>query len=357
MKSICFEGRVALQNIRTSRSWGPIVTFFAVAALLAGCGQSEKYPEAYGLYAWDGKAWLAIGKAQKTIELDFPADAKFLVHEKDVGRVSKSFAIYQQVFVRSIISQNPEGGNRVVKPHNAWDVNEALVVEGRFSPVKDKPEMVVWAPAKKLVAGVYQPRIEGTPQDSFFVSKAEILGSKVSANPHCVDLVKTTAWGIPMGIPDEFKACAATDKAAMVPKALSEVSALVRQSGTRLPESGRAALTILAEGASNPNLRISGANSLLSIAAQSGFEDVIQALLARGADINAKEDDGSPLYWAIDAGQHSAVLLLISRGADVNHTKSGGFKPMDLVSQMDESNPRTKEVIAALKAKGAVASR
>lgn len=95
------------------------------------------------------------------------------------------------------------------------------------------------------------------------------------------------------------------------------------------------------------------AGSLLSIAAQSGYVDLIESLLARGADINSF-NDGTPLYWSIVSRQPEAALSLIKRGAEVNRPKSGGWTPLDAAnSEMDSQDPRTKEVISALIARGA----
>lgn len=103
----------------------------------------------------------------------------------------------------------------------------------------------------------------------------------------------------------------------------------------------------------NPNVRI-GAYSLLSVAAQNGYKDVVESLLARGVDIDSKSDDGTPLYWAIANKQSAMALYLIESGADVNREKSGGWLPLNVAeSELDLQDPLTKDVIAALIRKGA----
>jgi len=59
-------------------------------------------------------------------------------------------------------------------------------------------------------------------------------------------------------------------------------------------------------------------------AAQEGREDVVQDMLAKGADINAQNDSGeSALFIAVKEGHAKVIGTLLGKGADVN-TKSIG---------------------------------
>jgi ankyrin repeat domain-containing protein 50 len=54
-------------------------------------------------------------------------------------------------------------------------------------------------------------------------------------------------------------------------------------------------------------------------AAVGGHEAVVRLLVDRGADVNAKDNEGwTALYWAAVGGHEAVVRLLVDRGADVN---------------------------------------
>ncbi|MDP1609677.1 MAG: ankyrin repeat domain-containing protein [Sulfuritalea sp.] len=329
------------------------------ALVITACGPSEKYPEVYGLYAWNGTAWIPVGKAKATIELDLPGETKFLIHYKAINEVSESFRLVRKVYIRNLISQYPDGTGRVVKPYKMWAVkssasDEGWVVQGfgeidgRFSPVKNHPEMVTWAPSEKLSAGVYVPAIKGDHQETVTVVGQAVLPNIEGSN-FCYDRI----FSLARGVGTKYTPCAEIDKNEQeLPAALSELDALISQHGLSLPESGRGVLKRIVDSGGNPNLRVRF-QSLLSIAAQSEFIDLIELLLARGADINGRGDDGTPLYWAVAAGKVSVALLLVKKGANVNLPRSDGLTPIDVIAYLDKSDPRVKELVTALREKGA----
>ena len=61
----------------------------------------------------------------------------------------------------------------------------------------------------------------------------------------------------------------------------------------------------------------------LLMASQFGHVDVVQALLAKGADVNAKDSRGlTALMMASQFGHVDVVQALIAKGADVNAQES-----------------------------------
>lgn len=70
-------------------------------------------------------------------------------------------------------------------------------------------------------------------------------------------------------------------------------------------------------------------NNALSVAAFSGDMAEVEALIAKGADVNAKdENDRTPLSWAAYYDKREVVELLISKGADVNAKDNVGMTPL-----------------------------
>jgi ankyrin repeat protein len=95
---------------------------------------------------------------------------------------------------------------------------------------------------------------------------------------------------------------------------------------------GNAAIAerLLIAGA-DPNTAIAGGETVLMTAARTGAVDVLKALLARGADVRAKESSKgqTALMWASAENNAAAVRLLIAAGADVHERSRGGaFTPL-----------------------------
>ena len=60
---------------------------------------------------------------------------------------------------------------------------------------------------------------------------------------------------------------------------------------------------------------------------------ITELLIAKGADVNAKDDDGRiPLLYAAEGGYNEIVKLLIDKGADVNVKDKRGLTPLHWVS-------------------------
>ncbi|KAA0166638.1 hypothetical protein FNF27_07469 [Cafeteria roenbergensis] len=61
------------------------------------------------------------------------------------------------------------------------------------------------------------------------------------------------------------------------------------------------------------------------VAAQDGHESTVGLLLDRGADVEAREEDGwTAVMVAASNGHESTVELLLDRGADVTATNADG---------------------------------
>ena len=72
-------------------------------------------------------------------------------------------------------------------------------------------------------------------------------------------------------------------------------------------------------------------DSELITAAMEGRSDTVRALLAKGADVNAKDKYGwTPLMLAALAGRADTVRTLLANGAHVNAKWNGGRHSPDL---------------------------
>ena len=84
-------------------------------------------------------------------------------------------------------------------------------------------------------------------------------------------------------------------------------------------------------------------------AARGGHKEVIELLIANGADVNAKDIDGeTPLRYAAAFGRKEIVELLITKGADVNTKVGNGSTHLHAVAYLDY-----KEIAELLIAGGA----
>jgi uncharacterized protein len=81
---------------------------------------------------------------------------------------------------------------------------------------------------------------------------------------------------------------------------------------------------LLAAGA-DVNAKDNGGGTVLMTASATGHLDVMQALLAKGADVNAKASDGrTALMMASETGRLDVVQALLDKGADVNSLSFNG---------------------------------
>ena len=91
---------------------------------------------------------------------------------------------------------------------------------------------------------------------------------------------------------------------------------------------------LLAQGA-DVNARNEYGDTPLHLAVERGGIDVAALLIAKGADVNAKDNhDNTPLHVAAEKGRKEYAELLLAKGADVNAKDSLGRTPLHKVRTM-----------------------
>jgi len=112
---------------------------------------------------------------------------------------------------------------------------------------------------------------------------------------------------------------------------------------------------LLAKGA-NVNAKYLEGSTPLMFAADAGSVEIVKLLLAKGADVNARSEKGyTPLIGAASAGSVEIVKLLLAKGADVNaKTEGHGLTPLG--AAVRKSSVGVVEVLLANGADGTVGS-
>jgi pectate lyase len=98
----------------------------------------------------------------------------------------------------------------------------------------------------------------------------------------------------------------------------------------------------------------SGGDTALERATEKGHKEVVELLIAHGANINAIRQTlpgGTSLHLAVMSGHKDIVELLIAKGADVNAKNSEGETALDVALDRNQ-----KDIIELLVAKGAEVS-
>ncbi|GAO49957.1 hypothetical protein SAICODRAFT_27881 [Saitoella complicata NRRL Y-17804] len=79
------------------------------------------------------------------------------------------------------------------------------------------------------------------------------------------------------------------------------------------------------------NHRNRAGHNMLHLATMCGYQRLVAALLARGAQTNGRDKNGyTPLHFAASTGHGGIVARLLGAGADVNAVTSGGLTPLKL---------------------------
>lgn len=81
------------------------------------------------------------------------------------------------------------------------------------------------------------------------------------------------------------------------------------------------------------NIRCKDGRTLLHLAAGSSHSGVVNVLIERKLDVNAKDDfENTPLHEAVAGGRSVNAQMLVDHGADVDARNIYGQKPRDLAS-------------------------
>ena len=120
-----------------------------------------------------------------------------------------------------------------------------------------------------------------------------------------------------------------------------------------------AGIEALLAGGADVNAKAPDGLTPLHVAAGNGRADAVKALLLGGAMIEAKEmkHGKTPLHWAVFGGGAAAARVLLDAGADVN-AKDGRTQTPLAAARLRLKAPGGnkepfQEVIEALKARGA----
>jgi ankyrin repeat protein len=91
----------------------------------------------------------------------------------------------------------------------------------------------------------------------------------------------------------------------------------------------------------------------LHVAANADRKEVAELLIAAGAGVNTKTDDGwTPLQFAAKSGHKEVAELLIAEGADVNAKIRGGWTVLDEVTHPDNPNKNKAQIADLLRKHG-----
>jgi ankyrin repeat protein len=94
---------------------------------------------------------------------------------------------------------------------------------------------------------------------------------------------------------------------------------------------------LLKKGASVNGPGMHGMKPIMS-AAKGGSVETTRYLISNGADVNAHNDSGSALMWAVDSGNEELLRLLLVRGADASWTNALGQTALDLAAEERKTN-------------------
>ena len=76
-------------------------------------------------------------------------------------------------------------------------------------------------------------------------------------------------------------------------------------------------------------------------AVKTGNIEAVKQYLDTGTDVNAMSDIGrTPLYWAADSGYKEIIELLIAKGADVNAKTNDEETLLDMANNPDKRNKK-----------------
>jgi ankyrin repeat protein len=96
---------------------------------------------------------------------------------------------------------------------------------------------------------------------------------------------------------------------------------------------------LLLESEADVNAEYLDGTTPLHLAAESGYRDLAELLIANKAKINAQSNDGTtPLHWAAVNGHNDVVMFLLESKAEVNTRSEDGATPMEYAELMGHSD-------------------
>jgi len=106
---------------------------------------------------------------------------------------------------------------------------------------------------------------------------------------------------------------------------------------------------LVEEGADvNTRAKGSGGGTPLFAAVFGDNNDIAKFLIAKGADVNAKDKAGvTPLHYACEHGKRNMAELLINEGADVNAIDGGGSTPLHRMFYIGRARMDVAELLIA----------
>jgi len=98
---------------------------------------------------------------------------------------------------------------------------------------------------------------------------------------------------------------------------------------------------LLAKGA-EVDCRDGNGSTPLHHAAVHGHTEIVALLIAKGADVNVKDfaNEATPLHDAAGFGNVEVVKLLIEAGADINARTKRGWTPLNCATNLDRTTSR-----------------
>ena len=69
------------------------------------------------------------------------------------------------------------------------------------------------------------------------------------------------------------------------------------------------------------------------MASWSGYTKIVQKLIEAGVNVNVSKNKHTVLHYACDQGQLEVVKLLLEKGADVNAKNEEGETPLDIAKK------------------------
>jgi len=116
--------------------------------------------------------------------------------------------------------------------------------------------------------------------------------------------------------------------------------------GVTLGRNSRRILTDYLNTNPNVNEFVSG-ESLLSLATECGYTDIVEDIINRGANPNLRGAGWPPLYTACQEDKYMIAVLLIKDRANVNESKGDGWTPLLAAASSSKTPDLVKTLIAA----------